>query len=415
MNLKFLKALDRRPGNRTLRFPGGPLPFVLLFPLFAVFTGVPIPGGEPCGRINREILGGYLEKQGIPFQTMGASLFVTAGFSGTQGGGTPPAPAGILVLAVPLTYPGEPSLEEGSADSGKPGAGGGFPLRFAIPLSLILEAADSPEAAGEVPVLAAFLAQGEAELQMILDSLETAENPAPGDRRDRSIFLLDIPAEKQKGTPVFRFMEPPPLGGLLSIPRICEALKLPWSFADFITASGPRSFESPGAPAENSGSRILVRLRAGGEGAGAAVWGEFFRRCAQALNRAEQEEGRERNYLAVSLRGVFFVISELPLALGFTALGLIFFCGLLFLPAPVPEPGLFRRIDGIAAAAVLLLAAIVPAAAAFYRLSLYPLYAPALIPAFAARNLRRLLPRYICMGAAVLYLGIAALFFWITG
>jgi hypothetical protein len=50
------------------------------------------------------------------------------------------------------------------------------------------------------------------------------------------------------------------------------------------------------------------------------------------------------------------------------------------------------------------------AAAAFYRLSLYPLLAPALLPAFAGRSIRPALPRRICLAAALLYLG--TFFLW---
>jgi hypothetical protein len=363
---------------------------------------------------------------------MGDSIFAAAGFPGTRDGRTPPASAGetgILVLAVPLAYPGEPSLEEGPAEEG---AGRDFPLRFAIPLSLIQETAENQEAAEPAPVLAAFLgggeSGGEAELEKILNSLEAAENSAPGgltpvprDRIRRSIFFLDIPMEKEGGTLVFRFKETPPLGQMLSIPRICGALNLPWSFENPVTAA-PRFSEGRGTAAEpeNPGGRILIYPRQGREAAGysadgegsipeAALWGEFFRRYARTLNQTEQEDrNRERNYLAFRLPGIFFVISELPLALGFLTLALLFFCGILFLPAPDPGPS--RRIGGIAAAAVLWAVMIALTAAAFHRLSLYPFYAPALIPAFAARSLRRPLPRYICVGAAILYLG-AALFF----
>jgi hypothetical protein len=417
--------VDSRPGSRTIRgFPGGPPPFVFLFLIAVVFTAPPVPGAEPGDRINREILQAYLEARGIPYAAAGDSIFAAAGFPGIRADGTLPAgEAGILVLAAPLAYPGEPSLEEGPGEEGAD-----LPLRFAIPLSLIQEAAENPEAAEAAPVLAAFLgggeSGGEAELEKILDGLEAAENRAPGDpapilgdRMRRSIFFLDIPMGK-RGTPVFRFKETPPLGQMRSILRICAALKLPWSFENpAVPAAGPRFSADPGTAAENSGGLIRISLRRGREGAGysaggedpipdAAGWGEFFRRYA--LNQPEEED-RERNYLAFRLPGLFFVISELPLVLGFLALALLFFCGLLFFPAPNPGPS--RRMGGIAAAAVLWAAMIAVTAAAFHRLSLYPLYAPALIPAFAARNLRRPLPRYICMGAAVLYLGTALFFF----
>jgi hypothetical protein len=45
------------------------------------------------------------------------------------------------------------------------------------------------------------------------------------------------------------------------------------------------------------------------------------------------------------------------------------------------------------------------AAAAFYRLSLYPLLSPALLPAFAGRSIRPALPRRICLALTLLYLG----------
>jgi hypothetical protein len=147
-----------------------------------------------------------------------------------------------------------------------------------------------------------------------------------------------------------------------------------------------------------------------GEGiTGEALLGSFIRRYARALGEEQRNPGEEQNYLAFRLLGTFILIPELPLALGFLALALIFFGGLLFLPSAPPE-GLSRGLRQIPAAAVLWLCAVVLMGTAFYRLSLYPFYAPALIPAFAARSVRRPLPRRICMGAAILCLGMTALF-----
>jgi hypothetical protein len=197
-------------------------------------------------------------------------------------------------------------------------------------------------------------------------------------------------------------------------------MELPWSLGDSFLASGPQ-----GPPAENPAAGIRIGLKkrplakggtdgesgsAAGEGTiDGALLGEFIRRYARALGEEQGNPKEEQNYLAFRLLGTFFIIPELPLALGFLALGLIFFCGLLFLPS-VPPGGLSQGLRQIPAAAVLWLCAIVLTGTAFYRLSLYPFYAPALIPAFAARSVRRPLFRRICMGAALLCLGMTALF-----
>jgi hypothetical protein len=385
-----------------------------LFLNSAFFSGAQIPGSPSPDRVNRDILQGYLEESGLPFQAIGESLFVSGGSGSQDSGG-----AGILVLAVPLACPGEPSLadlvEAPAGGEGNQGGRGGLPLRFAIPLSLIRGAEGSPESEDGFPLpVLAFLGGREnenaGELENMLDGLEAAEDPSPvqGDRSRRIIFYLDIPAEKE-GALVFRFAEAPPLGQMLPILRICETLKLPWPFGALFIASGSRS----GKP-ENPGGRVLVRPREGWNRAGreepapdAARWGEFFRRYARTLGPAEQGGGnQERNYLVFRVLGNLFVIPELPLALGFLLLGLLFAGGLIFLPGPAPGPAPFRRIRKIPALTGLWICMLVLMGTAFYHLSHYPFYMPALVPAFAARSLRRSFPRYICAGSAIFYLGI---------
>jgi hypothetical protein len=143
----------------------------------------------------------------------------------------------------------------------------------------------------------------------------------------------------------------------------------------------------------------------GSDSPGKENLGEFLRRYAES---PEEKTAPERNYLAFRFRGKPLVIAELPLILGFLGLGALCFAGLLFLP-PAKRKDPPRRIRRIPAALIPWLCMITITTAALYRLSIYPLLAPALLPAFAGRSLRPSFPRRICMAAAVFYLAAALL------
>jgi hypothetical protein len=389
------------------------LPFFFLFLGFAVFLEAQNPGSNPVEQQNRKILEGILRDRGIPYIQRGESLLIPGG-------------AAALVIAAPLAYPGEAPLEAGPGNS--PGNGeekgpgsksGADPLRFAIPLSFFPAGENSP--GGPVPAIA-FLGGADpwAELGGLfmenpLTGEPAEENPAlSGGTGRRAVVFLDIPRESGGGELVFGLKGTPPLGDLLSALRVCETTELPWSFDRPFLASGKRpaaGAENPEAAANGSLDGIVIRLGDrvepfSGENGGPDFLGEFLRRYAEDL---EKEDGPpERNYLAFRFRGKLFIIAELPLILGFLGLGLFYFCGLLFLPA-AKKTKTGRHSGGTPAVPILWLCLISLTAAALYRLSVYPLLAPALLLAFAGRSLPP--PgRRICLGTAVLYLGAALLF-----
>lgn len=345
---------------------------LLLIPGWAALLGAQDSGSPE--RLNREILEGILRERGVPFRNSGASLLIPQGLPGNP----------ALVLAVPLARPGETSPGEGPGD---------LPLRFAAALSLVPGPEESPGP------LIVFLGGQEGGLEQILETLEIPgpEGPPllPEDRDRRPVLYLDIGAEQAGGTLAFGAAGAPPLAWLLPIPGICEALEIPWSLGGPFLASGTD-------PADNSAGRVLIRAAPGGRALDGALLGDLIRRYGQALGEEPEEGNLERNYLLFPLPGKLFIAGELALALGFLALALIFCCGFLFLPPARP--------GALPASALLWLCMLVIGGTALYRLSLYPFYGPALIPAFAARSLRRPLPRRLCAGLALLCLGMTAIF-----
>jgi hypothetical protein len=87
-----------------------------------------------------------------------------------------------------------------------------------------------------------------------------------------------------------------------------------------------------------------------------------------------------------------------------------FLCGVIFIPRfpfkpALPDHGLPGGRKGPIGSEILLWICLLGTLGmALFRISLYPLWALALIPAFAARSIHRTLPRRLCLGGLGLYL-----------
>jgi hypothetical protein len=406
--------------------------------------------------LNRETLAGVLRDRGISFQDTGRSLIVPGD---SPPGESPPAvPNRAFVLVVPLNRPGEDAIQGGPEGPEK------LPLRFSAALSFIekttesgppafegaertepaertegterTEPAERIEAAApsEPPALIVILWGGEGEnpAEEAGKQAEAAEEPAwlaeiPERPEYSVLWYLDL-GETETGALEFGFQSgrAPALGSLLPLPGLCETLDIPWSFAAPLLAGrrlpylaqtgGDREPQDPGQTGQYDVLTVRSKAGAGETPEGALprdeILGELLHRYARY---GTWNEHREHNYLILQAGGKTLFIAELPLILIVLGTCSFFLCGIIFIPRfpfkPAPpvrgtkEPGGLSPLRILGIELLLWACLLGTAAMAFFRISLYPLWALALIPAFAARNLHRPLPRRLCLGGLGLYLG----------
>jgi hypothetical protein len=369
------------------------------------------------------MLAGELRDRGIPFRETGRSLIVPGD---SPPGESPSAtPDRAFVLVVPLDRPGEDAVKAGPEGPGE------LPLRFSAALSFIEKTADPPEP--DPPALTVIF-WGEAWGEEGRKPAGEGENQADPEEEPvwlaeileqpeySTLWYLDL-GESETGALEFGFQSgrAPSLGILLPLPGLCETLGIPWSFETPLLAGRRLPYlaqtgREPQNPDQTGRYDLLVvRSKAGDEGTPegetprAEVLGELLRRYSRYGN-----EHREHNYLILQAGGRTLFIAELPLTLIVLGTCSFFLCGIIFIPRfpfkPAPpvqgtkEPGGLSPLRVLGIELLLWACLLGTVAMAFFRISLYPLWALALIPAFAARNLHRPLPRRLCLGGLGLYL-----------
>jgi hypothetical protein len=241
-----------------------------------------------------------------------------------------------------------------------------------------------------------------------------------------ALWYLDLGETEGRGLEFgFQSGRSPSLGILLPLPGLCETLGIPWSFEAPLLAGrrlpylaqtgGERESQNPGQTGQYH--TIVVRSKAGaGETPeGGTPWGEVLGELLYRYAHYGNWDGhREYNYLILQAGGRTLFIAELPLTLIVLGTCSLFLCGIIFIPRfpfkpALQVPGIEKTSPGkrtgpLGAELIVWICVLGTAAMALFRISLYPLWGLALIPAFAARSLHRALPRRLCLGGLGLYL-----------